>query len=76
MFSAKSQCKLGTIAHGHCSFLLRGLVIVQDTSFRTNIHGDSKLQSLSRFPIYYRLHKQIVETLNGNELKDFCSVTS
>ena len=40
------------------------------------LHGDGKLESLSRFPIDRRRRKQVCEVLNPIELKLFRSVNS
>ena len=71
-----SQYTNGTIAFGHGSFLFNGLLILHDANFTIRIHGDSKLESLSCFPIDRRRQKQVSEMLNTVELRAFRSIDS
>ena len=76
IFSLKIQYKLRKIAHGSGSLVFNRLYIVQDNNFVTPILGESKLESLNCFPIDRIRHKQVTETLNAVEFKDFRSVNS
>ncbi len=70
----ESKHKLGTVGFGPTEFLFFGLHVIQDSDMTTTIHGDSKLNALSCFPLDLHRRKQSEMTLNDVELRSFRSI--
>ena len=66
--------KFETIVYGPTNFLFFELQVIQDSDMSVSIHGDCKLNALSRFPINRYRPEQLSELPNDVELRSYRSV--